>query len=558
MIPDLQSADDFEPLRDVGFDFDKASGPPLSPVRTHIIDHRPSRMEASSPPGSNGNSSASQIYTPLPFRPHRTRTRTDRPSSITSSNELLRLEGQPANSGHMAAVLSASPSITSPAHSLKRKDKFCGRDLIVRRPSNETFGAIRLSPPRSQATSSFDWARQHPEQVSLQSSHSGNPSLPMASLHVSHRQTDRQVNGDVLQRPLYTHRKSWSDQPSIGSGFQPLDYPSDISNPFPRHENLLEHESLERYDVGSHHAHQQPMKHITAHHQPWVDSLNFGSNYVTPNEIQSSPWLQDVSENPDTFYSNPMSYPTSSQNRAVPFDRSGVSNDTSQSSAFGPHSSFEFDQFDSSLDMNHAQVPQPPQTPPPSNPSASPTSPPAPSTPHLQVHQSGSSPQKPARASRKKQGSLRLQKSAAAIKSVKSSNALKSAKSTGNLKSRKSAGNLASAGSGLVGNSSNTTRSPIKKEPSHQKQSTTSAASAKQHLQMQQGLNFGFMNFTPNDKEKILTGVAPSGSSKTKMRREKEASEERKRLSLAAKKEIERLGGEMPLEFLSLSHDVNA
>ncbi|KAF8863635.1 hypothetical protein BDZ45DRAFT_685867 [Acephala macrosclerotiorum] len=43
-----------------------------------------------------------------------------------------------------------------------------------------------------------------------------------------------------------------------------------------------------------------------------------------------------------------------------------------------------------------------------------------------------------------------------------------------------------------------------------------------------------FVNYTPNDSRKILTGVAPSGSSKTKARREKEAAEKRRKLSQAA------------------------
>ncbi|KAH9206499.1 hypothetical protein DL95DRAFT_528376 [Leptodontidium sp. 2 PMI_412] len=43
-----------------------------------------------------------------------------------------------------------------------------------------------------------------------------------------------------------------------------------------------------------------------------------------------------------------------------------------------------------------------------------------------------------------------------------------------------------------------------------------------------------FANFTPDDKKKIMTGVAPSGSSKTKARREKKEIEKRKS-HLAAK-----------------------
>ncbi|KAF2275362.1 uncharacterized protein EI97DRAFT_379180 [Westerdykella ornata] len=47
-----------------------------------------------------------------------------------------------------------------------------------------------------------------------------------------------------------------------------------------------------------------------------------------------------------------------------------------------------------------------------------------------------------------------------------------------------------------------------------------------------------FVNFTPDDSKKILTGVAPSGSSKTKARREKEAADKRRKLSQAAMKAV--------------------
>jgi hypothetical protein len=55
----------------------------------------------------------------------------------------------------------------------------------------------------------------------------------------------------------------------------------------------------------------------------------------------------------------------------------------------------------------------------------------------------------------------------------------------------------------------------------------------------------GFVNFTPNDSEKILTGVAPSGSSKTKARREKEAAEKRRKQLEVATKAVERAGGDV-------------
>lgn len=55
----------------------------------------------------------------------------------------------------------------------------------------------------------------------------------------------------------------------------------------------------------------------------------------------------------------------------------------------------------------------------------------------------------------------------------------------------------------------------------------------------------GFVNYTPGDSQKILAGVAPSGSSKTKARREQEALERKKKLSLAAEKAVKEAGGDL-------------
>lgn len=60
-----------------------------------------------------------------------------------------------------------------------------------------------------------------------------------------------------------------------------------------------------------------------------------------------------------------------------------------------------------------------------------------------------------------------------------------------------------------------------------------------------QNLEGGFVNFTPHDSSKILSGVAPSGSSKTKARREKEATDKRRRLSQAAVKAVVEAGGDL-------------
>lgn len=53
------------------------------------------------------------------------------------------------------------------------------------------------------------------------------------------------------------------------------------------------------------------------------------------------------------------------------------------------------------------------------------------------------------------------------------------------------------------------------------------------------------MNFTAHDSKKILTGVAPSGSSKTKARREQEARDRRRKLSEAALRAVRSAGGDV-------------
>jgi hypothetical protein len=55
----------------------------------------------------------------------------------------------------------------------------------------------------------------------------------------------------------------------------------------------------------------------------------------------------------------------------------------------------------------------------------------------------------------------------------------------------------------------------------------------------------GFVNFTALDSRKLLGGVAPSGSSKTKARREKEAMENRRKLSQAAARAVMAAGGDL-------------
>lgn len=80
---------------------------------------------------------------------------------------------------------------------------------------------------------------------------------------------------------------------------------------------------------------------------------------------------------------------------------------------------------------------------------------------------------------------------------------------------------------------------------SHSRRKSSQASSTPRHPPTSASAGVGFVNFTPHDSRKILTGVAPSGSSKTKARREKEAAEKRRKLSQAAMKAVMEAGGDV-------------
>ncbi|KAF1919251.1 hypothetical protein BDU57DRAFT_443137 [Ampelomyces quisqualis] len=88
------------------------------------------------------------------------------------------------------------------------------------------------------------------------------------------------------------------------------------------------------------------------------------------------------------------------------------------------------------------------------------------------------------------------------------------------------------------------TSEPMNARNNHHSAPASTHANA-QPRQASQSANVGFVNFTPHDSRKILTGVAPSGSSKTKARREKEAAEKRRKLSEAAMKAVIEAGGDV-------------
>lgn len=84
------------------------------------------------------------------------------------------------------------------------------------------------------------------------------------------------------------------------------------------------------------------------------------------------------------------------------------------------------------------------------------------------------------------------------------------------------------------------TRSPSKKRgrsKSHRRKPSTST--------LRSPASLDFVNYTANDSHKILSSVAPSGSSKTKARREQEALEKKKKLTLIAEQAVMDAGGDL-------------
>ncbi|KAK4168898.1 hypothetical protein QBC43DRAFT_296235 [Cladorrhinum sp. PSN259] len=75
---------------------------------------------------------------------------------------------------------------------------------------------------------------------------------------------------------------------------------------------------------------------------------------------------------------------------------------------------------------------------------------------------------------------------------------------------------------------------------------------------MDSGDASGFVNYTPQDRTLLMTGVAPSGSSKTKARREKEAQERDREYKERLQRAVEAAGGDLKkLEELTRAHQAS-
>ena len=95
-----------------------------------------------------------------------------------------------------------------------------------------------------------------------------------------------------------------------------------------------------------------------------------------------------------------------------------------------------------------------------------------------------------------------------------------------------------------LGSSSSSRRSSKSQNHPHRRNKSSASPPRQGSKQANSQGSVGFVNFTPHDSKRILTGVAPSGSSKTKARREKEAAERRRQLNEAAQRAVIQAGGD--------------
>jgi hypothetical protein len=86
---------------------------------------------------------------------------------------------------------------------------------------------------------------------------------------------------------------------------------------------------------------------------------------------------------------------------------------------------------------------------------------------------------------------------------------------------------------------------PTSKSPSKPHRQSKSSRRKGSAGALKSATSLDFVNFTPNDSDKILSGVAPSGSSKTKARREQEAIDKKRKLSSAVERVVKEAGGDM-------------
>ena len=473
-------------------------------------------------------------------RPHRPIVRHHASRTAISSTEFLNLEGgAPSESGHMK--VSSSSSSYSAVPTLRRKGKFCTPAAeqtrgqppnIIRKPSKEdsmsqsSYGHVRHENlPYQEWTQRFG-------QISLQQP----PSTPQSSASRStgifrdKRPSNILTSTQTPSQDRLPKAKRPEEKAASGSGISRRSTPSDTSrlitvgiSPTLREWTHQDEEAVSPLTLSDNtRLHAPPLRHAHTWNYTSVTPLDGAITplspgfSLSPTHVQPS-WLHQhgLPENTNSYYQNGTTAQlstNSSQYSAPPLTPHAIPGFTPRSliPKYSPYD--DFINEDPSGDYSVVGAGAGPDADFPSHAGAASmrqdaydtdkdrglASIPRPSTPPDQTD-SPAPLHSPLKRHLRSQSKLhrRSQKSLGHIKQPKSATSLKSPKSAGALRSPRSTG------------------------------------------------QFGFVNLGPNDKSKILTGVAPSGSSKTKARREQEAIEKKRRSSQAALKAVEALGGDV-------------
>lgn len=447
------------------------------------------------------------VHAPLPLRTRPKLNNGDAPERSISGSELLNLEGKLRGEEHLTRVPSLVSS-SAAAPTLRRKGKFCvpahdtPREQALETSKAPSADMIRQSSRRD-SPSYNEWTQRF-EQFSIQTPVAGaHPSnLRGAETHKTKRPAKilTQFDGDPRLRRNQAHLPDEASAESQGApaarynhfgGAATAPLSQDWRNQGHLRPSPLTAADFENHDKPSLGRSQtQQLRHPPSWEYGPVSPLtpDYG---VSVGHVQPG-WLHNLPENNiDSYFDNAADPPP------TPSYPETTGNFTSPGLSYNYEPFNQFVNGDPSHDYN-VHPPDPFFAPPADqyeNTTGGGGEPPTNEPPSRSL--STSPPLHSPSKSRLRSKSHRRQKSMNALKSPKSANALKSHRSAKDLRTHKSTG------------------------------------------------TFGFVNFTEADKGKILTGVAPSGSSKTKARRELEAADRKRRMSLAALRAVEEAGGDV-------------
>lgn len=506
--------------------------------------------KTTSPPSSQQPSAAGvhfpppQLISPLRHRPSLVRCDSPTLRSAISSSELLNLEGKLSYKNRQtksaSTTSSSSSAVPTLGGKLRRKANFCAPAPETQRSRPQKLSKIPSSEMlhpyhfRQETPACHEWTRRF-EQISLQTPNN-TPQISPPRTRGSFRDNRP---GDIVTSTRKFPQKSSEDATEVSE--MKSEAPQETSttpqtsfyNPLPKAPALQGQVSdagmnsmpstsgdgkAEYSQVGSEPTHAGQLRHPSSWNYLPISPLDLDFSTLSPKHVHPS-WLHGLPEhvNVDSYHHNASATPSTpgiaqppseylSQNFLIqyePYDQF-INEDPSTGYSVMPSNPLQspgIDEIPISLcghdDPDLVGMARPGQSPPLRSLSVSPP-----------LH----SPTKSG-GGRSKVRNHKKTKSVGQLRQPKSCNTLKAAKSHGNIKSPKL---------------------------------TTTTGSSFDN----------FVNFTAHDSNKILTGVAPSGSSKTKARREQEAHEKKRKLSLAAMRLIEEAGGDVnAVEMLKAEFD---